>query len=127
MKTFEPKNSVSIKNVLFATDFSPATEAAFAYAVAIADRYHSKLYLVHVINTETFDLLELQSAQVIIKQAKEAANRKLTQLVDPLGLPRDRYQIVVAEGVISETLLDIAAQYGALAERAERGLRRRLR
>jgi len=110
MKTFEPKNSVSIKNVLFATDFSPATEAAFAYAVAIADRYHSKLYLVHVINTETFDLLELQSAQVIIKQAKEAANRKLTQLVDPLGLPRDRYQIVVAEGVISETLLDIVRQ-----------------
>ena len=110
MKTFAPKNDVSINNVLFATDFSPATEAAFAYAVAIADRYLSKLYAVHVINIESFDLLESESARVISKQAHEAASQKLTQLLHPLGLPRDRYQIVVAGGVISETLLDLVRQ-----------------
>jgi nucleotide-binding universal stress UspA family protein len=110
MKIFKPQNDVSMNNVLFATDFSPAAEAAFAYAVAIAEHYQSKLFVVHVINIESFDLLESQSARVILKQAYAEANRKITQLLDPLRWQSDRYQIVVAEGVISETLLDIVRQ-----------------
>jgi nucleotide-binding universal stress UspA family protein len=110
MTTFDSQKAVSIDNVLFATDFSPATEAAFAYAVAIARRYQSKLYVVHVINIESFDLFKLESARVLMEEAHEEANRKIAQLLAPLQLPSDRYQIVVAEGVISETLLDIIRQ-----------------
>ena len=54
---------ISIDKVLFATDFSPATEAAFSYVAAIADRYHSRLYVAHVINPESFYLFEPESAQ----------------------------------------------------------------
>jgi nucleotide-binding universal stress UspA family protein len=107
MKELNPKANISIDNVLFATDFSPATEAAFSYAVAIADRYHSKLYVAHVINLESFDLLELESARVLIKKANDEAHRKMAQLLETVGLERDRYQIVVAEGVIAETLVEI--------------------
>jgi nucleotide-binding universal stress UspA family protein len=110
MKTLKPQNDVYMDNVLFATDFSPVTEVAFAYAVAIADRYQSKLYVVHVINTESFDLVELESARLLIKQAHQEAERKISQLLEPLRLQSDRYQIVVAEGVISESLLDVVRQ-----------------
>jgi nucleotide-binding universal stress UspA family protein len=107
MKKLEPKAEFSIDKVLFATDFSPATGPALSYAVTIADRYRSELYVAHVINLESFELLEAESAVVMIKQAHDEANRKIAQLLDSLGLQRDRYQIVVAEGAISEVLLDI--------------------
>src|SRR5439155_15610602 len=107
MEELKPQTEISIGNVLFATDFSPITEAGFSYAVAITDRYDAKLYVAHVINLESFDLLEAESARVMIQQARDEAHRKITQMLDPLRLPRDRYQIVVAEGSIADLLVDI--------------------
>src|SRR5438876_9945244 len=107
MKTLDPKTGISIENVLFATDFSPAAEAALSYASAVADRYQSRLYVAHVINLESFDLLESESARITLQKAHDEAQRKITQLLDPLHLPRDRYRIVVADGAISEVLVEI--------------------
>ena len=98
---------VAIDNVLFATDFSPATESAFSYAVRIAERYQAKLYVVHVINLESFDLLESEYARTLVKEAHDVADRKVSQLLAPLRLQRDRYEVIVAEGAISEVLMDI--------------------
>ena len=67
---------LSIDNVLFATDFSPAAEAAFTYASGIAARYHAKLYIAQVINTESYELLESESASLMIKEAPENQSRQ---------------------------------------------------
>src|SRR2546425_9930562 len=107
MKTLDPKTGISIENVFLATDFSPAAEAALSYASAVADRYQSRLYVAHVINLESFDLLESESARITLQKAHDEAQRKITQLLDPLHLPRDRYRIVVADGAISEVLVEI--------------------
>jgi nucleotide-binding universal stress UspA family protein len=40
---------VAIKNILFATDFSPASEAALPYVTALSLRYGSMLHVAHVI------------------------------------------------------------------------------
>ncbi|MGA7463686.1 MAG: universal stress protein [Candidatus Korobacteraceae bacterium] len=40
---------IAVKNVLVATDFSPASNVALQYAIAIARRYGSKIHLVHAI------------------------------------------------------------------------------
>lgn len=106
MKETEP-SAISIDNVLFATDFSPATEDAFSYALAIVERYQAQLYVAHVINLESFDLLDSETTRVMAKQAHEEAEQKLTQLLAPLPLQRDQYQIVVAEGAVAEALVDI--------------------
>ena len=42
----------------------------------------------------------------MIKQAHDEAARKLTQLLAPLRLEPDRYEIVVAEGAVSEVLIE---------------------
>ena len=97
----------AINNVLFATDFSPAAESALSYAVGIAQRYDAKLYVAHVIDLESFDLLESESARALIKEAHDVANRKMTQLLDPLRLQRERYEVIVDEGTISDALMDI--------------------
>ncbi len=45
----EPK--IALKNILAATDFSPASESALGYALAIARHYKSKVLLVHAVES----------------------------------------------------------------------------
>jgi nucleotide-binding universal stress UspA family protein len=42
----------SLKNILFATDFSPCSQVAFPYLRAIAERYGSTVHIVHVLIPE---------------------------------------------------------------------------
>lgn len=46
--------AISIKNLLFATDFSDASEAAFPYAIAISRHYGSTLHVAHVVTESAF-------------------------------------------------------------------------
>lgn len=40
---------ISIKKILFATDFSECAKAAQEYAAAFADQFHAELHLLHVL------------------------------------------------------------------------------
>jgi len=44
---------MKLDNILVATDFSPASRAALLYAIAVARRYRSKLFAVHVSNSQS--------------------------------------------------------------------------
>ena len=107
MKESGSRNEIAINNVLFATDFSPAAENAFSYALATAGRYDSKVYLAHVIDTESFELLDDDSIRSLTEKTRSEAVRKITEFLEPYGLPPDRYQIVVAEGMVFEALVDL--------------------
>jgi nucleotide-binding universal stress UspA family protein len=87
--------------------FSPASEAAFTYAAAIADRYHSKLNVAHVISIETFDLIAADSDATMLKQAHQQARAKMDQLLGPRLLQGDRYRPVIAEGMVAEVLIEM--------------------
>jgi nucleotide-binding universal stress UspA family protein len=50
MTVFGTRVEVSIDNILFATDFSPASEKAGLYVEALAERYVSKVQIVHVVD-----------------------------------------------------------------------------
>jgi nucleotide-binding universal stress UspA family protein len=99
--------TIAIDRVLFATDFSTASESALSYAAGIIERYQARLYVAHVINLESFDLLESESARISLKQARDSASERMKKLLDPLRLPPDRSEVIVAEGVISETLMEM--------------------
>jgi nucleotide-binding universal stress UspA family protein len=45
---------VSLRNILFATDVSAASEAALAYAAAISRRYDSQLHVVHIMSPASY-------------------------------------------------------------------------
>jgi nucleotide-binding universal stress UspA family protein len=47
-------DSVSLQRILFATDFSAASMQAMPYATAIAGKFNSKLFLVHVVPPEDY-------------------------------------------------------------------------
>jgi nucleotide-binding universal stress UspA family protein len=45
---------ISLRNILFATDFSEASEAALAYAAAISRHYDSQLHVVHIMSPASY-------------------------------------------------------------------------
>ncbi len=101
----------SIHNVLFATDFSPATAVAFSYSVGIANRYQSKLIVAHVVSLDSVELLDDEPARAMIDNTRNEATRRISDLLEPLQLPRDRYEIAVAEGEIYEALVEIIQRH----------------
>src|SRR5216117_598318 len=81
----------SIHNVLFATDFSPATAVAFSYSVGIANRYQSKLIVAHVVSLDSVELLDDEPARAMIDNTRNEATRRISDLLEPLHLPQIRY------------------------------------
>ncbi len=51
MSTLAPLVDVQVKSVLIATDFSPASEKPLRHAIAIAQLYEAKFYLLHVVSS----------------------------------------------------------------------------
>jgi nucleotide-binding universal stress UspA family protein len=107
MEDSEANSEITLKEVLFPTDFSPASEAVFPYAATIADRYNARLCVAHVINLEPFDLAAPESVPEMIKQARTHAHQKIDHLLGTRRLEADRYQAIVAEGAVSEVLIDL--------------------
>jgi nucleotide-binding universal stress UspA family protein len=58
MKTLEPAISLTLKNILLATDFSPGSETALKYAQAIAQRHASQVHAIHVTSPDSYHLLD---------------------------------------------------------------------
>ncbi len=48
MKALDARTRIQLKNILFTTDFSPASVVAIPYATELAKRYGAKLYAFHV-------------------------------------------------------------------------------
>jgi nucleotide-binding universal stress UspA family protein len=54
MKTLEAGKRIALHNILFATDFSPHSNMALPYALAIARQYGAKLYGAHVVPPDDY-------------------------------------------------------------------------
>ncbi len=76
---------IFVKNILFPTDFSPASGAALPFALAFARIYDSTLFLAHVVPQEphlqvTLDRVPEQDDQVL----KDARQQLATMAHDPM-------------------------------------------
>ena len=89
-------SSLSVKNVLFATDFSPTSQAAFPYAVAICRRFGSTLHLVHVLSDAGLLMMtggvDYVSMGTIYEDALNEAKERLAKVSEPIaGIPHRSY------------------------------------
>jgi nucleotide-binding universal stress UspA family protein len=108
----EPK-AISVKNVLFATDFSATSEAALPYAAAICRRLGSTLHLVHSLSEASLVLMtggvDYVSLGTIYDDAEAAAKEKLGHIEARLeGVPHHSY---VRRGPVWPCLSGIVAQH----------------
>jgi nucleotide-binding universal stress UspA family protein len=110
MKPLDPESPVALKNIMLATDFSPASEAALPHALTIAGQYGSKLYVAHVICPEFKDLLPPESTATMLQHAHGFTEQKLEPLLSAgrqKGIP---CQSLIGEGAIWDVLLDMIQQ-----------------
>jgi len=110
METIELKRDVTFKNILLATDFSEVSRKTVPYAAALARRYGSKLYLVHVVPPEPRTPIPIEPLPSELDYRRENAELRMKDFLreDSLGdLPH-------------EVLLDRGPVCGALSELIQR-------
>ena len=78
------KSVFSVRNVLFATDFSATSEAALPYATAICRRFQSTLHMVHVLSDAGLLMMtggvDYVSMGTIFEDAQNEAKEKLEHI-----------------------------------------------
>lgn len=105
MNTLEPVISLSLKNILLATDFSPGSETALKYAQAIARRHASRVHTIHVNSPDSYNLLD-PDAFAITFNGPEANSNNLADVLHGLltGLPS---QTPMRQGAVWEVISDV--------------------
>src|SRR6202049_3085227 len=89
---------ISLKNILFATDFSPAAEAALPYVKGLSKQYEAKVHAVHVRLPATYRIVGPEMIPQVIEAAEEQAKFEAQQLHEMFaGVPHD---VTVREGDI---------------------------
>jgi len=102
MNTATATTRVSFRNILYATDFSPASEAALPYAKGIAQQYSGKVHALHVRFPATYPIVGPEAMPQIIEAAEEQAKLEAQQLHSMFeGIPHD---VTIGEGDLWPTL-----------------------
>lgn len=100
---------LAVANVLFATDFSPISEAALPYAAAICRRFGSTLHLTHVLSDTSLLMMsggiDYISMGTIYDDSHNEAKEKLERIA--MGLGEMPYRLYVRHGVIWKSLARI--------------------
>src|SRR5450759_2811823 len=102
------KTRVSLKNILYATDFSPAAEAALPYATGLATRYEAKVHALHVRFPSTYPIVGPEAMPQIIEAAEEQSKLEAQQLHEMLGVVP--HEVSVCEGEIWPVVGDMVAK-----------------
>jgi nucleotide-binding universal stress UspA family protein len=100
MKTQSSVNDkISLRNVLFATDFSTASMQALPYATGIARRFDSKLCIAHVVPPEEYPS-GLHSIEEAARVACREAELKISSLLNSAPCRDLACEAVVGNGDI---------------------------
>lgn len=109
MKTLEAGKRIGLKNILFATDFSPNSNAALPYALAIARQYEAKLYGAHVLPSETYALIAPDSWPGYVRQEEELQQAAAARLEEQIrGVP---HQVISVIGDVWDVLSRIISEH----------------
>jgi len=111
MNATATRTRIGLKKILFATDFSPAAEAALPYAIGLADRYGATVHGVHVRFPATYPVVGPEAMPQILEAAEEQAKLEAQQLHSMLaGVP---HEVSVGEGDVWPMLNEIAGEQKA--------------
>jgi universal stress protein A len=105
---------IDLKRILTPTDFSKSSENALLYAVAFAEKFGSKLYLLHVVQDLTWfipeAILVAPAAVPPLEEFRTAARTALDRVVKQMKLPGIPIQAEVGEGAPFEAIIRFARE-----------------
>lgn len=100
----------AIRNILFATDFSPCSEVAFPFAIALAKQYRASLYMTHILAPEPRYELPLEAQRDELNAAKQEAMRELNVLLARKELADVVHGAILRTGDFWETFEEVIAE-----------------
>jgi nucleotide-binding universal stress UspA family protein len=101
--------SVAIKNVLFATDFTPVAQSALSYAAAVARRFDSRVFVAHVLPPEAYHIVPPAILPAAYDLVRKRALQQLVQAASSRRLQGIPHEVLLAEGDIAAMLLSLIA------------------
>lgn len=105
MKAVQAKERIALKNILFATDFSPAADAAAPFAIQIARSYGAKVYGVHVNTSNDYAAVAPEAWTVMVEASEKEAKGQIQRLNEQLHSVE--HEVVIGQGNISETIANV--------------------
>jgi nucleotide-binding universal stress UspA family protein len=108
MNTTATQTRISLKSILYATDFSPAAEAALPYVKGLASQYGATVHAVHVRLPAAYPIVGPEMMPQVIEAAEEQAKLEAQDLHEMLvNVPHD---VTVSEGDLWPTVSDMVRQ-----------------
>ena len=101
---------VSLRRVLFATDFSLSSEIVLSHAVGIARRYSSRLYMAHVTPPELYRSVPDEILKEAVKRTREHVQHEMSRFIRLYGLRQMRHRTLLEEGDIASLLATGSSQ-----------------
>lgn len=98
MKTVDSRARIELRNILFATDFSPAAAAALPYAGTLAKRFGAKLFALHV-RTPVINPMTPPAGWPALEKAAEIEQREQRETLRN-AIPGLQPTILIEEGDI---------------------------
>jgi nucleotide-binding universal stress UspA family protein len=99
--TKEALASIAFKNIVFATDFSPAAESALVYAADLARRFHAALHVVNAVEPANYTLPP--ETWHTADEARELQTKKLRAFLQT-SFPGVEDDVQLWEGTVSQVL-----------------------
>ena len=108
MKAVQGRTRITLKNILFATDFSQAADAAAPIAIEIAQRYGARVYGVHVNRFDDYTAVAPNAWAAMAEAAERENKEDATRLNEQLQCID--HEVVVGEGKTCEVISDLIEQ-----------------
>jgi nucleotide-binding universal stress UspA family protein len=130
MKLMDAKTRVALRNILMAIDFSPSSEAALGYAVAIARRYGSRIYMTHIIRPDVYQLVSPEAMETVLDQARQYAEQQMAKVLVSGRVRGVPHQVLLGHGelwtVFSQLIEEHEIDLIVVGTRGRTGLKKML-
>jgi len=104
MPCVEHQTRLSIQNILLATDFSESSEATLPYALGLAQRYTSTIFVAHVISPEAETAIAPEAMPTGFDEARYFAERAMAVFLLSASLSGVPHEVLLDKGPIAETI-----------------------
>jgi nucleotide-binding universal stress UspA family protein len=102
---------LSLKNILFTTDFTPASEAAQPYVTALACWYGSKIVVVHCVEPEPVLSMPMEPVPQDMDFNWRAAKERMDQFVRARPLEGTAHETLLLQGDLWTVVSDVIRRH----------------
>jgi len=107
MSTIIAPPRIKLRNILFATDFSPSAQTGLDHAADLARRYGAVLYAVHVLPHMPF----VEAAQPDPEQVRSLAEQRMQDLTGSAPFKEVQHKELIVQGEIADVLLNLVLEH----------------